>query len=228
MRRFQRTGRAATRAGFSLVELVVGAGLLVILAGALTQSISGLRGLATSGSTRSDLADDAERALEAILADLKMSGSGVLNGRAYPYFFEDGAASAPDAVFAHGAAPNSAGAGEPDFGPDREIALLRPADADDDNAPDIDGNGDLTWDAVRIAYVRVAGPDGTGELQRRTSDGGRRHLASRVERVVFDDNASSGFEVPLGSVRVRIWLRAQDETGRLYRHVAEAVVRPRN
>lgn len=218
----------AARAGFSLLELVVGSALLVILAGALTQSISGLRGLASSGSLRSDLAEDAERALESIVADLKRSGAGFAGGQLYPAFFQDGAAAGPDAVFAHGAAPDRAGPGEPDFGPDREIVLLRPADLDADGRPDIDGAGDLAWDGVRVAYVRVAGPDGTGELQRRTSDGRVRRLAGRVERVVFDDNASSGFEVPLGSIRARVFLRGTDETGRLYRHVAEAVVRPRN
>lgn len=71
-------------------------------------------------------------------------------------------------------------------------------------------------------------PDGFNYLEQRTNGGAPRTLARHVERVVFDDAASSGFQIPLGSVRVRLFFRRTDGRGNLIRYRNEAVVNLRN
>jgi hypothetical protein len=145
----------------------------------------------------------------------------------YPYLFEDGDAQVPFADHAHEPAAKEAEVGDDDFGPNREIVLCRPADADTDGVPDVDVDGDLVWSAYEVSYVLVT-EDGVNRLQRRIDAGEPRTVASHVERVTFDDAASSGYEVPLGAVRVRIWFRTADGTGRLHRYFVESTIKLRN
>lgn len=128
-------------------------------------------------------------------------------------------------------------------------------DANGNGVPELDGNGDglhsddagdtgdwnpaeatvatetrLSWDHSDIAYKVLLGPTGENELVRLVSNGveGREVLARGVERIQFDTPASSGFTIPTGSVRVRIYFRVTDEEGHVYRSQREAIVRPRN
>jgi hypothetical protein len=215
------------RAGFSLVELVVSAALTVILVGALVGAVEALRGLSRAGATRARLVEDGARALDVVRFDLTRSGFVTSNGRDYPYLFDDGAAAGDFAAHAHAPTPGAAVAGDPDFGPDREIVYVLPLDGDGDGEPDLDGGGRPIFDPDECSLVVSARADGRNVLERR-GPGGRRTLARDVERVVFDDAVSSGFTVPQNAIRVRIFLRAVDENGALQRHVAEATVRLRN
>lgn len=215
-------------AGFSVVELIVGMTILSLLAASLTRATMGLRELGSAGGVQVELQEMGEAALRSIALDLKRSGFATVGPRDYPYLFEDGV---PDAAFAgHGHAPAASEAvfGNPDFGPTREIVLLRPNDADADGVPDVGPDGLLVWDPVEVAFVLTTRNDGVNVLSRRTSDGVVRPLARYVERVAFDDNLTSGFEVPLDAVRVRIFFRKRDAKGTLYRHMAERTVRLRN
>jgi hypothetical protein len=216
------------RGGFTLTEMVIGSTILFLLAAALTGATKGLRDLGSAGGVQVDLQEMGERALAQITQDLKRSGFVTQGGVDYPHLFDDGAATGWFAPHAHAPAASEAEAGDADFGPSREIVLLAPQDADADGVPDLDGNGQLVWDAAELDYVLVTRPDGVNELQRRDTTGALRPVANHVERVVFDDNPTSGFEVPLGAVRVRIFFRKRDASGHLYRHTAEAVVRLRN
>ena len=129
-------------------------------------------------------------------------------------------------------------------------------DANGDGVPELDGNGDgvpsndasdiagiwdptlatvvadtrLAWDHSDVAYKVLAGPTGENELVRLVSNGteGRDVLARGVERIQFDTPVSSGFTIPTGSVRVRIYFRVKDEEGHVYRSRREAIVRLRN
>ncbi len=129
-------------------------------------------------------------------------------------------------------------------------------DANGNGTPELDANGDgvpsedasdmaglwdpalatvvtdtrLTWDHSDITYKVILGPTGENELVRLVSNGteGRDVLARGIERIQFDTPVSSGYTIPTGSVRVRIYFRVTDEEGHVYRSQREAIVRPRN
>ena len=86
----------------------------------------------------------------------------------------------------------------------------------------------MVWSADQYSYAVVARRDGSNALQRRVNGGPGRMVASHVERITFDDNTSSGFQVPLRAIRVRIWLRERDSRGSIHRYFTEAVVKLRN
>ncbi len=107
-----------------------------------------------------------------------------------------------------------------------------PADTDglwDELANTIQDNG-LVWSNAEVSYVVVVLADGSRVLQRRVDNDAAtaRVLARHVERVQFDTPESSGWQIPLGSVRVRLFFRKTDDDGRLYRARNEVTVRLRN
>ena len=230
--------RGRNRAGFSVVELAIGMVVLLVLVLGLTRSMVSLRSSTLTGSVDSQLQNMAETAMSSIVSDLRRSGFVAPGAAAYPYLFVDGAAQIPYAIHAHAPATHTALPGERDFGPNREIVFLQPLDADDrdpltavptpDEIPDVDGNGDLVWDPVECSYVVVTGPDGINVLERRVNAGTPETIARNVERITFDDNTTSGFQVPLDAIRVRIWFRQRDAEGALHRYFSEAVVKLRN
>ena len=214
----------ARRSGFSTLEMLVSVSVLVILTGALVQAVGGLRRLTVGGTERALLQADGTKALTAILEDLRCSGFASVDGKDFPYLFDGGE---PDDDFddhAHAAAAENAEAGDDDFGPDREIVFVLPADDDEDGVPDVDADGELVWDDEEISYVLVTGADGTNRLERRVDGANGALVARNVERIVFDDAESSGFEVPLDAVRVRIFMRRVNALGDVERYTAEAVV----
>jgi len=224
-----RTSRAKDRrAGFTLLDLLIGVMLLLILVGGLTQSLAGMSRNATYASLDGELQSQAERALRMIIAGLRVSGFATMGGDAYPHLFLDGDAQMAYAANAHAPATHTAGSGDADFGPSREIVFLQPADADQDNRPDIDGNGRLVWSPSQFSYVLVTRADGVNVLQRRIDGLAPREVAQHVERVAFDDNTTSMNQVPLDAIRVRIWFRKLDDQGALHRYFTEAVVKLRN
>lgn len=129
-------------------------------------------------------------------------------------------------------------------------------DADRDGWPELDGNGDglhtdelvdveqlwdgslntiqpetgLVWSHAEISYVVVVLADGSRVLQRRVANDPTtaRIVARHVERVQFDTPETSGWAIPLGSVRVRIFFRSTDKDGRVFRARNEVTVRLRN
>jgi type II secretory pathway pseudopilin PulG len=220
--------RTAARAGFALLELMIGALILLLLVGTLTQSLRSISQGSKSVDLDSQLQWEAERALRSIIASLKPSGFVTVDGNSFPYLFEDGNATGAYAASAHAPALHTAEAGDADFGPNREIVFVQPADLDDDNRPDLDAGGDMIWSEEQYSYVVVPRADGTNVLQRRLNGGSTRVIASHVERITFDDNTSSGFVVPLRAIRVRIWFRERDARGTLHRYFTEAVVKLRN
>lgn len=94
----------------------------------------------------------------------------------------------------------------------------------------IDGENGLVWSNTEVGYVVVELADGSRVLQRRLGNDPNtaRIVARHVERIQFDTAESSSFEVPLDSVRVRIFFRARDDGGHVYRSRNEVTVRLRN
>ncbi|HUR29337.1 MAG TPA: hypothetical protein VM509_14205 [Planctomycetota bacterium] len=221
------------RGGFSALELTIAVMLLALLAGSLSLALQRMRGMTGSSSARATLQDSAERALKKISTDLSRSGQLTLLGDKFPYLFDEGAATGAFAAHAHAPATHHAAAGDPDFGPNREVVFVAPRESDPegtygDDVPDIDASGRLIWDAAQFSYVVVTGADGANRLERRTNAASPVTIASNVERVVFDDNASSGFVIPVDSVRVRLFFRKVDAQGVLHRHQAEQIIKLRN
>jgi hypothetical protein len=207
--------------------------ILSLLAGSLTMVITQMRNLASSSSSQATLQDAAERALKIISGDMSRSGEITFGGNNYPYLFDDGAATGAFVGHAHVAATHHAVAGDDDFGVNREIVFALPQESDPpgtygNDVPDIDANANMIWDAVEFSYVLVTGVNGINYLQRRTDGANPVTIASNVERVVFDDNASSGFVLPVNSVRVRIFFRKLDAEGVLHRYSAEQIIKLRN
>ncbi len=159
---------------------------------------------------------------------------------------------------AHPPAVEHALAAEPDFGVNREIVFVRPTfsevaqDSDGRNYdlfdefgesvavpggvsivkrydfPRIDGDGDAGFEATETSFVLVTAGDGVNVLQRRRNGGSPTAVARGVERLVFDTSSTDPVGVPVGAVRVRLWMRARDGGGTVHRHFAETVVRLQN
>ncbi|MEM9380528.1 MAG: type II secretion system protein [Planctomycetota bacterium] len=131
-------------------------------------------------------------------------------------------------------------------------------DANANGVPELDGNGDgvvtdtpadtgtlwdpsvasihpstkLVWSHEDVKYAVVPGPTGENELVRLVQNGagGRRVIARSVDRIEFDTQVSAGADGSFhtDSVRVRIFFRAADSEGHVYRSRSEATVRMRN
>lgn len=220
--------RRAGNPGFTLVEVSIATGLLVLVLGALAWAIDGMRGLAESGKERSALQTGGQAALLEIMRDLGRSGIVEVDDLRFPVVFDGGdpGEEFPDHV--HEPAAEHAEPGEPDFGRDREILFLVPRDEDGDRAPDVDDEGALIWGDSVISYIVVTRVDGTNYLERRVDGAEPRIVARFVERVLFDDAASSQYQIPLGSVRVRLFMRKIGIGGHVQRYFTEAVVALRN
>lgn len=233
MKRIQHSARA----GFTLAEVVIAALILALLAGSLLGALDDLRSMTVTGSVDSKLQDSGERALMRIIEDLKRSGARRLGGKDYPYVFDGGVPANGFPVGnplndfdAHAHVPNQqmAQAGDLDFGLSREIVFIQPADANGDERPDVDANGEMVWNLAEFSYVLVTRPDGINYLERRTNGANPQRVATFVERVVFDNWESSGFAIPQDSVRVQVFLRQRDGKGMMHRYTAQAVVKLRN
>lgn len=222
----KRTGKLGTRAGLTLLEVLIGSMILFLLAGTLTQSLRAMRSTTATGGALVRAQDAGQRALERIRDDLRRSGF-VGN---YPYLgLVDGVPDDP-AFAAHGhvAAPKLAVAGDFDFGPNREIVFVLPADLDNNGEPDVDAAGDLVWSVDEVSYVVVPDANGVNWLERRVNGAGPRRVCRNVERITFEDWWIDN-TVPLGdAVRVRIFFREPSENGTRARYSVQAVVRLQN
>jgi len=219
--------RHGPRSGFTLVETSIALVILLVLAGSLTQTSRALKGITITGSIQEAMQEDAVRAMRSILDDLRRSGEVA----GYPYLFLDGNATGGFDAHDHAPALKTAVEGEADFGPNREIVFLRPADDDANGVPDIGVGGGVEWDATELSYVVVTDAEGVNVLQRRVDGANPRTIARHVERIAFDNwtTVPGGLdELPDSAVRVRLYLRMRDEQGTVHRYSTESVVQLRN
>lgn len=192
--------RRSARGGFQLIDLLTTFVLFSVSIGAFASMLGQAQEASVTVDARTQASQAAFHGLQRVLADLKHSGFDELGTRSYPHLFEHGVTSW--AEHAH-AAP--AGSGSDVFA--REVVFLRPADADDDGVPDLDAQGALVWDDADFSYVLVPKGDGTNALERRVDGAQARTVARDVTAFVVDDHVSSGYTVPLGSLRVRLTVR---------------------
>jgi prepilin-type N-terminal cleavage/methylation domain-containing protein len=219
------------RGGFTLIEAMISLAILGIMGVAFTSSMRSMANLTHAGKARSNVQREGASALETIMEDLRWSGFVTAGGLDYPYLFANGE---PDADFdrhKHAVPPGEAQSGDYDYcdGLVREIVLVLPQDDDQDRIPDLDpGTGVLLWSADEISYVLGVDARGDTVLERRVNAKKPDAIAHGVERVIFDDAESSGFEIPNDAVRVRIYFRVKDEVGREVRYSVEGMARLRN
>jgi prepilin-type N-terminal cleavage/methylation domain-containing protein len=216
------------RQGFTLIEMMISLGVLSIVGVSFAVSMRSMASLSSSSAARADVQREGAEALERILGELRSSGVANVGGLDYPHLFDDGVPGPGFDAHAHAVPAGAATVNDYDFGVTREIVFLLPADVDGDALPDVDGAGEMAWGANEISYVLDQAADGTVALQRRVNGAAPVNIASDVERVAFDDAATSGFEVPLDAVRVRIFFRARDSEGNEVRYSVEGTTRLRN
>lgn len=217
--------------GFTLLEVVIAGSILTMLAAALVESAKGMSRVTTTANVRGTMQEQAEKALFAIIPEIRRSGFVTVNELEFPMIIEDGVAPEDMGEFSHEPADSFAEEGDPDFGPSHEIIFVLPQDADNDGRPDLDeDSGKLVWGANVYTYTVETMMDGRNHLVRRINGETPESLGRGFERVVFDTPESSGWEedFPLDSVRIRLYLRKQDETGAWFRHMSEVALRLRN
>ncbi|MFT5733781.1 MAG: prepilin-type N-terminal cleavage/methylation domain-containing protein [Planctomycetota bacterium] len=130
------------RAGFTLLEMVISVTVLAVLAMMLILSSQASSTMTSVGNMEARLLRSGEKAMNRIVGDLRMSGAQTLNGRSYPYVYDDGAAADGFGAYAYAPAPMAAQPGDADFGVMRSIILCVPSDLDGDGRPELDADGD--------------------------------------------------------------------------------------
>jgi len=220
--------KRSSKAGLTLIEMTLGVTLMVIVSGTLVMVMESLESMTSVNETQANLQTMADDALFDMVADLRRSSNLEFGGVAFPYVFDGGEADAAFADHSHAAAGGEAADGDADAGPDREVVFLLPADVDSDGRPDVDGNGNLEWDMREVSFTVRTGEDGVNRLERRIDGANPITIGRYVERLVVDTSESSGFVIPLDSVRIRLFFRRLDRDGKLLRYSNEAVVALRN
>ncbi|MEZ5976836.1 MAG: hypothetical protein R3F34_01270 [Planctomycetota bacterium] len=221
-------------AGFTVLELSIGSLVLLLFAGTIVETVTAMRNGTLSTRVEDRAQQNSRRALDWIVEDLAYSGLVQSDGRSYPLHFDDGDVDADYDLYGlidHEPAVEHSTSGRDDFGVNREIVFLHPADADDDGVPDVADvvAGQLVWDTAQpISYTLETDDSGTNVLVRRVGNTGSRVVARDVERIRFLDSKDTGYQIPLDAVRVEIHFLMYDQHGHAYRHRAETTVRMRN
>ncbi|MDP6740296.1 MAG: hypothetical protein QF404_09840, partial [Planctomycetota bacterium] len=128
----------SSRAGVSLIEVVLAASLLTLLAKTLVESANSMSLVTSRGSIRALLQIEGQKAVNAVISDLGSSAIRTVDGKDYPYTFDDAEADSEYAVHTHELPTMEAVPGDSDFGTLREIVFVRTADLDTDGRPDMD------------------------------------------------------------------------------------------
>ena len=130
--------RINKRSGFTLIEVILSAAILGVLARSLVMASQGMSAMSKTGGSMSLLQEQATKAQQALFADLRNSGLMVVDGSSYPHIFEAGVPGEGFAAHAYEPGAQEAVVGQSDFGAHRAIVFLEPADMDNDGRPDMD------------------------------------------------------------------------------------------
>jgi len=222
------------RAGFTVLEASIGSLVLLLFAGTVVETLTSMRNgtLTTRIEDKAQL--NARRAMDIIVSDLSYGGLVTADARDYPLHFDDGVLAPeydPHEVIAHDPAVEKSTADRDDFGVNREIVLIHPADNDSDGVPDVADvvSGQLVWAVDQpISYTLETDENGENVLIRRRGTVPGRIVARGVERVRFLNSQDTGFQIPLDAVRVELHFLLEDDDGHQYRHRMETTVRMRN
>jgi hypothetical protein len=229
--KFLRHRAQPSRAGMTALEMSIALGMLMLVASTVTQSMATMQRIQRASDAASDAQAHAAKAMQRLITDLKASGFAVVGGLAYPHLFEGGSVGGgyPD-EHDHEPAQKTAAAGEDAAGPDREILFLRWRDQNQDGVPDVDmASSTLLWDTGGpVSYTLVTLPNGENVLQRRVTGEPPHVVARHVERFACQVPGDPGVELPVNSVRVRLWLRVPIGDGDFVEENTQATIRLRN
>jgi prepilin-type N-terminal cleavage/methylation domain-containing protein len=106
-----------------------------------------------------------------------------------------------------------------------EFELVLPADANDDDWPDLDAQRELVWDATRITYSFEDGGDGRARIVRRVQGGQTTNILTGAVRFVFEDPSATGWTIPMQHVRVSITAERVGARGFVSQRTATRVFR---
>ncbi|MEY2747834.1 MAG: hypothetical protein RL112_2876 [Planctomycetota bacterium] len=253
------------RRGFTLLEVAISSSVLFLITAALVQQLEATRRLALVARTGERLHAGGTSALKAVGDELRRSARTWVDGVEYPLLCVDGDNGQGPDYLAHPPANEHADEGEPDHGPNVELAWARPTlrriaqgadgrnhcldcsedeidgemyhdpdESDGDHvrvyqAPYIDpATGLVRWSDELGSLAVVPDARGRNALELRVAGARTKTLARDVERIQCDTSATDPVGVPVGAVRVRLWLRSRDETGAVQRWSGESIVHLRN
>lgn len=190
-------GKGSRRAGFGVLEMMLSIALFAGLLAAFSISLranAGDQALALGEAATRKVADQA-------IAGVRVALSQTHKATGFPQVLAQGGAAALNPALAYPPAIAFPGMPAPN-----ELVFLQPSDADNDGWPDVDVNGDMVIDPVPSVIAVTGEADGTNSLIVMDGAGNRTTLARRVGSLVVDDSTSSGFAIPLDSVRLRVLL----------------------
>lgn len=221
------------RAGFTLLELMIGSTILLLLAGSVWETLHSMKSITIVGTVETHLQKQSEKAMTSIFGDLQTSGRVEDAGTVFPYSFTEGEPDDyhdPDQWHGHEPATKT---GDPELDadalPDQELIFLLPADDNADGIPDVDPiEGELLWDDDTVSYSVRTLADGSNVLMRKAGAEAPSVVARDVERCDFEVFGDTGAGLLIDQVRVSLFFRKTDEDGRVYRQRMTAVVRMRN
>ncbi len=122
--------------------MVISVTVIAVLAKMLIMSSEASSTMTSTGNMEARIMSASEKALTRIVEDIRMSGDQTLQGRSYPYVFDNGAAADGFEDYTYIPAPMAALPDDADFGIMRSIILALPSDLDGDGRPELDADGD--------------------------------------------------------------------------------------
>ena len=181
--------------GFSLVEAMVSTFIFLGFLAATYQGIARSRQYADIQETLSQIQMDAEKALDGLANELRMSApitNPIAGEPAYPYVFFDGFAEGSFSDETHTPPDQHVAATSPAFGEVREIVFKVPFDNDGNGLLTDEGTGEPEWSLFDVSYVLITDASGTNVLARREDGVVTDIIAKYVERVTFDTVNTDG------------------------------------
>ncbi len=185
------------RSGFGLLELLITVGLFTGLLTLFSMSLRGSSETQRSSMDQAVAQMNARKGMTAIREALGQSGFGA----GMPETFDGNTMGDSHPALAHPAAN-----AYDNLPVGRELVFQTLEDLDDDGWPDVDAAGNMAWSPTLSALIVTPDAQGVNRLFLTDSNGGRRSLARNVGSLVIDDSASSGFQIPLDQLRVRLFM----------------------
>jgi hypothetical protein len=216
-----RRTRAAASAGFTLIEVVIGAFLLTTIGGIFLLTTQTTSSAVRTGVVVADLDSEALRVLERVCTGLKSAGAALATPKAVAPF------SGTTLDYQRGLGADAAGA--PEWGP-LERLVLEYAEANDD----VDDDGDGLVDESQLVWIED--PGGPDERRIVLTGNVREHLEGETfdgtdenDNGLIDERGFAlDFDAAGARVRVRITLEGRDSKGLVVLSTVERTVAFRN
>lgn len=199
--------RRRSRAGFSLIEVTISLAILGTLMLVYLSTVQRSTSSRDQIRTHHALRSRSMSALNRMSDELSRSGHVTLASEDYPGLYKELEIESEIPAFKHDLPYPLYAGGE---APDSDIVFVLPVDADDDGWPDLESDGTPSFGNEVFAYVLEPDEDGSNRIRRMSSSGASVTIARGVRYVTFETSESSGYEVPLGCVRITLETMEQD------------------